>query len=249
MDAAGNLYGTTSNGGSGNCSGGCGTVFELSRGSSGWTEQTLSDFAGGTKGSFPRDNLILDTKGNLFGTTLYESDYYGNGIVFELTPGGGGWNEKVLHTFYGEYDGNHPVGELTFDAAGNLYGTTEEGGDSNGGTVFQLTPTSSGWTERVIHSFSGGTDGEFLTAGLAVDATGNLYGAAPAGGSGGRGTVFEMSPGSQGDWTLTTLYSFRGKSDGGNTVERLILDAAGNLYGTTSEYGKYGFGVVFEVTP
>jgi uncharacterized repeat protein (TIGR03803 family) len=251
IDAAGNLYGTTSLGGSTKCRGGCGTVFELSPNNGGWTEQVLYRFTGGSDGTDPRSKLIFDAAGNLYGTTYYVNGTY-PGTVFELTPSDSGWTETVLHTFSGRRDGANPVGELTFDTAGNLYGTTQDGGNPKKcgdycGTVFEMTPSPTGWTERVIHSFSGGADGNLVRAGLVVDATGDLYGATAAGGIGGSGTVFEMTPGSGGTWTLTTLYSFRGGHDGGNTDDSLILDSTGNLYGTTQQHGNNGFGVVFEV--
>jgi uncharacterized repeat protein (TIGR03803 family) len=248
MDSAGNLYGTTVAGGSTTCGGGCGTVYELASTNGGWSEHVLTTFSDGKEGSFPRGKLVFDAAGNLYGTTQNVHDYYGYGLVFELMPSGSGWKEVVLHTFSEENDGNTPIGELTFDAAGNLYGTTEEGGFNDRGTVFEMMPSSGGWTERVIHRFHNGSDGFSVLAGLVVDAAGNLYGATDGGGAGGYGVIFKMTPGS-GDWTLTPLYSFHGKSDGGNTVVSVTLDSAGNLYGTTLGYGKYGYGVVFEVAP
>jgi uncharacterized repeat protein (TIGR03803 family) len=253
MDSDGNLYGTTFYGGPGTCYGyygECGTVFELAPTGGGWTEHVLYNFQGQDKGdgSGPLDKLVFDAAGNLYGTTFYGGTESA-GTVFELTPSDSGWKEEVLHTFTGAKDGGAPNGELTFDMAGNLYGTTELGGDlkCGCGTVFELTPTSKAWKERVIHKFHNGKDGSNLLGGVVFDANGNLYGATVNGGASGYGTVFEMTPGSGDHWTLTPLYSFHGGRDGGIPYVGVILDAVGNLYGTTYRYGKDGCGVVFEV--
>src|SRR5664279_5403051 len=182
VDGAGNLYGTTSEGGTYiSCSGGCGTVFELTpNGSGGWTETVLHNFnSNGTDGANPYAGLIFDAAGNLYGTTTTGGTYY-VGTVFELSPSqGGGWTEKVLYSFnYNGTDGNYPQASLTIDAAGNLYGTTWAGGPYGYGygTVFELTPAAGGgWTETVLHNFVG-TDGAAPLAGLIFDAAGNLYG-------------------------------------------------------------------------
>jgi len=260
-DAAGNLYGTTVFGGTYSCS--CGTVFELTPdGSGGWTETVLYSF-NGTDGGYPQAGLIFDARGNLYGTT-YGDGYYGPGTAFELSPNqDGGWTETVLHTFGNGTDGAAPYAGLIFDAAGNLYGTTTAGGTYNSclysanycGTVFELTPTvGGGWTEQVLHSFNG-TDGAVPYAGLVFDAAGNLYGTTDVGGTDDAGTVFELTPAAGGGWTETVLYSFCAQpncTDGGNPSASLILDAAGNLYGTTDYGGTYcpqGCGTVFELTP
>jgi uncharacterized repeat protein (TIGR03803 family) len=181
--------------------------------------------------------------------------------VFELTPAaGGGWTEKVLHNFNENgTDGALPRAPLIFDAAGNLYGTTEYGGtyyDSDLGTVFELTPTAGGgWTETVLHNFNG-TDGEFPYSSLIFDGAGNLYGTTSAGGTYSSclsgyycGTVFELTPAAGGGWTETVLHSFGNGTDGYSPSAGLIFDAAGNLYGTTPHGGTYEGGTVFEVTP
>jgi uncharacterized repeat protein (TIGR03803 family) len=198
FDAAGNLYGTTVNGGTGsNCVLGCGTVFELTPAAGGgWTEQVLHSFNNnGADGSTPFAGLIFDAAGNLYGTT-FAGGTYGYGTVFELTPAaGGGWTETVLHNFGNGTDGTAPYAGLIFDAAGNLYGTTSYGGTYNYGTVFELTPAAGGgWTETVLHNFGNGTDGITPYAGLIFDAAGNLYGTTFVGGTYGYGTVFEVTP-------------------------------------------------------
>jgi uncharacterized repeat protein (TIGR03803 family) len=176
--------------------------------------------------------LIFDHAGNLYGTTQ-QGGTYGFGTVFELTSrAGGGWTENVLYSFGANgTDGVEPYAGLIFDDAGNLYGTTFVGGTYNGGTVFELTPQAGGgWTEKVLHSFGNGTDGFQPYAGLIFDGTGNLYGTT----YGGAGAVFELTPQAGGGWTEKVLHRFNSNgTDGYLPLGGLILDAAGNLYGTT----------------
>src|ERR1039458_6316092 len=167
--------------------------------------------------------------------------------------------EKVLYSFGNGTDATYPVAGLIFDAAGNLYGTTEHGGAyqcSGGGgcgTVFELSPDGSGgWTATVLHSFGNGTDGIDPNGGVIFDAAGKLYGTTLEGGAYGYGTVFELSPNGGGGWTETVLYSFCSQTnctDGDAPYAGLIFDPAGNLYGTTLGGGTYNYGAVFEVTP
>jgi uncharacterized repeat protein (TIGR03803 family) len=203
VDAAGNLYGTTSGGGTI----GYGTVFELTpTGGGTWTE-VLHSFGDGTDGLYPWAGLIFDAAGNLYGTTS-EGGTYDGGTVFELTPAaGGGWTEKVLHSFGNGNDGAYPhYAGLIFDAAGNLYGTTSGGGTYGGGTVFELTPAGGGsWTETVLHSFGNGTDGAEPYAGLVFDAVGNLYGTTLGGGTYNYGTVFELQTAATYTLTVSTV--------------------------------------------
>ena len=236
-------------------------------------EQVLHSFnQNGTDGFYPSAGLIFDAAGNLYGTTPAGGSgcvpYFGCGTVFELTPTAYvGWTERVLYSFcVGNCDdGSQPFAGLIFDAAGNLYGTTHRGGGFNLGTVFKLSPNGNGgWTETVLHSFSYGTDGIYPSAGLIFDATGNLYGTTTEGGTGsgcgndGCGTVFELSPNGNGGWTETVLYSFCSQTnctDGATPVAGLILDAVGNLYGTTNAGGNffsncpYLCGTVFKLSP
>jgi uncharacterized repeat protein (TIGR03803 family) len=248
FDAAGNLYGTTYAGGTYYQ---YGTVFELTPAAGGgWTEKVLHNFvANGTDGYYPWAGLAFDRFGNLYGTTSTGGTYEG-GIVFELTPAGsGGWTETVLHRFGNAMDGSGPLAGLIFDAAGNLYGTTSGGGTYDG-TVFELTPAGGGsWTEKVLWSFGSGTDGFAPQVGLVFDAAGNLYGTTPWGGTNGYGTVFELTPAGSGGWTEAVLHNFNefGNGDGYYPLAALILDAAGNLYGTTSVGGTYNNGTVFEL--
>jgi len=246
----GSLYGTTfSEGGNG-----CGIVFKLSSPAQvapnvtgGWTETVVHRFTGGADGCGPSGDLVFDQAGNLFGTTVYGGSP-GLGTVFELMPSGGGWTETVIYSFNGE-DGQQPwYSGVILDKAGNLYGTTVYGGSGGCdfgpcGDVFQLTPAGSGWTESVIHNFQGGSDGAQPVGGLLADQQGTLYGAAAGHGTGGGGTVFTLKRQYDG-WMFTVLYSFAGREFEGPYAP-LVLDAAGNLYGTTyadDNYGCFGQG-------
>jgi uncharacterized repeat protein (TIGR03803 family) len=255
FDAAGNLYGTTSQGGGGVCGEYCGTVFELTpKTGGGWTERVLHIF-NITDGQGPGGGLTFDGAGNLYGTTGV-GGAYGVGTVFELSHmADGRWAEGVLHSFNSNgKDGVAPAGGLIFDASGNLYGTTVNGGThGNAGTVFELSPKAGGgWTERILHSFgSNSVDGGAPAAGVILDAGGNLYGTTQAGGISNSGTVFELSPAAGGGWKEKILHYFdSGVNDGRNPYGNgLILDAAGNLYGTTMEGGASGEGTVFQLSP
>lgn len=304
LDSAGNLYGTTHFGGdetSPNCLGssgaghppGCGVVYKLTPAESGpWTQTVLYTFTAGSDGAFPWAGVILDSSGNVYGTTVTGGHAFscnagggGCGVVFKLTPTDKGpWTESILHAFTGHADGNQLLGGLTFDAGGNLYGVTYEGGDTSVscfgpnypgcGTVFQLTPNSSGpWTETVLHRFTGGTDGATPLFNVILDSSGNVYGTTIYGGDltarncpggygndspAGCGVVFELT---QGTWEETVLYAFAGGSAGQVGLSQLVLDSAGNLYGTTADGGDFapqecqstysffsGCGVVFKLT-
>ena len=263
FDAAGNLYGTTAYGGVGQCSdkygSGCGTVFELIPNFDGtWSETTLYSFGGGTDGGKPAAGLAFDSFGNVYGTSVSggtgdceQYGYSGCGTVFELTPNpGGGWTESVLHSFTGTADGAVPQCMLTLDPSGNLYGTTYFSGDCDYcGTVFELSPNpDGGWTENLLHKFTGGRDGAQPWAGpLIFDSQGNLYGTAEWGGKG-YGTVFELMPVGDGTWKGSLLHSFTKGYDGAWPHSGVAFDTAGNLYSTTSGGGTYGYGVVFKLT-
>jgi uncharacterized repeat protein (TIGR03803 family) len=250
-DAAGNIYGTTIGGGTGKCSKmGCGTAFKLNKsGQQVW----LYSFKGGN-GLNPDAGLLRDAAGNLFGTTVYGGDTNcappeGCGTVFELDKTGK--QGTVLHKFTGTPDGWFPEALLVEDPAGNLYGTTYLGGSSSLGAVFKIDKTGK---ETILHSFAGppdgGGDGAFSYQGVIRDSAGNLYGVTDAGGAYGAGVVYERN--ARGKETL--LYSFTGFSDGSGPNSVLLMDADGNLYGTTKgggngECGGTGCGVVFELSP
>jgi uncharacterized repeat protein (TIGR03803 family) len=203
--------------------------------------------------------LISDAAGNLYGVDDggHISRTCGCGTVFELSPNSsGGWTKTILYSFLGGSDGSYPAAPLVFDAAGNLYGTTAQGGLYNNGTIYKLTPTSSApWTEQILYSFTGGSDGTDPGYGLTLDASGNFYGTTFAGGIG-SGVVFELSPVSGGTWSLNVLHTFTYGTDGGYPEGTLIFDSAGSLYGSTSSGGDKscpvgvdGCGVIFRFTP
>jgi len=246
-DGLDGFYGTTTNGGNadGGCDGGCGTIFDITRTGS---ETIIYAFPYGTNGAFPIAGLTQQRDGSYVGTTQ-NGGAYGEGMVFELTPYDA---ELVLYSFRGGRDGAAPRAGLIADKAGNLYGTTSDGGgkgcyDHYGcGTVFELSPDGE---ETVLHSFSAGRDGNFPWAGLLLDKEGNLYGTTVYGGAQNCGTVFKLTP--QG--AETVLHAFKGGSDGCNPYYAPIADDQGNLYGTTffggAEGCEDGCGTVFKISP
>ena len=253
VDAQSNLYGTTIFGGKGRCNGhGCGVVFELIPSANGsWKKKVLNYFSGNV-GVNPASGLIFDQIGNLYGTTTdWSYSYTGPGTVFELTPNSdGSWTKSTLHTF-DDTDGYNPSVGLIFDPVGDLYGTTDFGGANGEGVVFQLTPNSDGsWTENVLYSFSGGSDGWRPQGRPVRDSAGNLYGVTTFGGQADCGVVWELTPNSDGSWTESTAHAFTGGKDGCNPWgTSLVLDGVGNVYGTTNSGGTQGCGVVFKLTP
>ncbi|HEY3638991.1 MAG TPA: choice-of-anchor tandem repeat GloVer-containing protein [Rhizomicrobium sp.] len=239
-DASNALYGTTTGGGAS----GQGTIFRVK----GNKEAVLYSFAGGTDGADPQAGLAMDAAGNLYGTTS-SGGSSGNGTVFELVAPktkNGAWTETVLYSFGTGTDGATPIGGVTLDAAGNLYGTTSVGGASGYGAIFQLKPGAT-WTENILHSFQGTTDGSYPYAGLVSDAAGNLYGAATDGGTNGGGSIFELTP-SGGSWNFSVISSVPGWGISG-TFRDLMVDSSGNIYGTTHCDGSYDAGTVYELSP
>jgi len=251
-DKAGNLYGTTTTGGTagpGCQSSGCGVLFKLAPGG---TESVLYAFQGGNDGIGPYGSLLMDKAGDFYGVTGGGGNGGGWGTVFKLTPEG---TESVLYSFQGGSDGRFPFAPLIADRKGNLYGTTDEGGNYIGsdcsefgcGTVFKVQPDGNKIT---LYEFQGGSDGALSYGGVIADSAGNLYGTTGAGGDGGCGgggcgTVFKLAP----DGTETILYAFRGDTDGDEPEAGLVMDNGGNLYGTTFLGGAGSAGTVFEVSP
>jgi uncharacterized repeat protein (TIGR03803 family) len=209
------------------------------------TENVLHTFQGGSDCS-AYGSLILDPSGNLYGTAT--GSFGTNGEVYELIPGAGGWTETVIYNFGNPPDGQAPEGGVVRDAAGNLYGSTSRGGTSGRGTIYELTYASGSWTETVLYSFTGGTDGASPEGSLTLDQAGNLYGTTTYGGGSNAGVVFKLTHNSSG-WTESVLYSFTGSNDGGEPMSGVIFDPAGNLYGTATQVGTLDSGVVFKLTP
>ncbi|MGA3351197.1 MAG: choice-of-anchor tandem repeat GloVer-containing protein [Candidatus Sulfotelmatobacter sp.] len=238
LDPSGNLYGTTYAGGEF----GAGNVYKLAPDGSSWKYSTLYSFTGELDGDGPGFGTLAVYNDVLFGTT--EGGGY-LGVAFKVGRSENGWRENVVHSFGQGTDGNEPIGGVVIDKAGNVYGTTLLGGTYGNGTVYQVTQSG---VERVIYSFTGGSDAVNPGAAVTLDAEGNLYGTTSFGGAYGDGAVYKLSP--AGDrWKETVLYSFRNLNDGQNPVGGLVLDKAGNLYGGTFDGGANGGGTVYELSP
>lgn len=287
FDRGGNLYGTTHNGGNMQLCGlqGCGTAFKLSHHSGGWLLESLY-VSNGSSDAYPEAPIVIAPDGSLYSSA---QGNYDCGIVFRLQPplsvcksASCPWTKTVAYAFNGSGDGCHPLGAQVFDSsgnlygvtldgvlyqltpqqnqwtenalttqlspysgpimdsAGNLYGTNDVGGAYNGGTLYELVHSGSGWTLNTLVNFGNG-NGTTPVGGLVMDAQGNIFGTTSRGGQNNGGTAFELSP-NGGGWTLTTIYNFpqqRGEPDA-----TLTLDAQGNLYGTTNNSG----GTVFKLT-
>jgi uncharacterized repeat protein (TIGR03803 family) len=252
LATSGTLLGVTVDGGANRR----GTVFQLAPSanpSDPWTETILYSFAAAPDGGFPSSDLVMDNSGNLYGVTLL-GGANNVGAVYRLSPPvsqGAPWTETVLFSFSGP-DGSSPFGRLLLDKSGALYGTTSGGGPSQAGTVFKLTPQAGDfWTQEVLYSFSGGSDGGNPEAGVIMGQNGRLFGTASTGGTGtlSGGVVFRLDPPIVvgGAWTETVLKSFGGP-DGFRPLSRLV-SRNGALYGTTSAGGLNGTGTVFKLVP
>ncbi len=238
------LYGTTSSGGAENF----GTVFSLRPPATAckaalcpWTETVLYSFTGGADGGDPEyGDLAFDKAGNIYGTA-YLGGNSGNGVVFKLTPSGSGWTQSVLWRFSGGSDGAGPLSGIIFDNAGNLYGTTSYGSSSYLGTVYELSPTQSGWSQTTLYSFTESDTGGGA-GGLIMDARGNLFGI-----TGFVGAAYELTP-RDGSWSFTLLQTFTG---GGYppSLAAPTFDSQGNLYGPVPSGGGAGYGEIFKLAP
>lgn len=242
MDANGNIFGSTINGGANTW----GSVYELTRSDGSWNKTTLWAFTGDSDGGTPSSPVLLDTAGNVYGTTRFGG--IGDGTVFKVSQSNGVWTATALHAFNRDSEGGIPVG-LMFDSAGNLYGGTSEFGTGGGGTVYKLHPDSGNWTLSVLSNFPV-PSGPFT---LTMDPSGNLFGATEFGG-GGFGSVFKLTN-HNGIWARTDLHDF-GFSTGAYPDSNLLLDANGNVIGSALEGGfnnqctnQDGCGVVWEITP
>jgi len=187
--------------------------------------------------------------GHLYGAAT-AGGTYGSGVVFELTPSGGGeWDFKTIYSFRGQPDGSFPYGALLFDASGNIYGTTYYGGANNIGAVYKLSRRPIGeWNENVLYSFQGGTDGNSPISNLVFDGAGNLYGTTSVGGFG-SGTIFQLSPVGGGQWTETVVHLFQGPPDGAFAYKGMVVDRFGKFYGATVHGGDHDDGSIYKFTP
>jgi uncharacterized repeat protein (TIGR03803 family) len=249
LDPQGNIYGTAVTGGTGACEGGCGVAYKLTNSGGTWTQHVIHFFSGGNDGSGPGAGLTIDDQGNLFGMAP-TGGAYGLGLIYRLHPeASGSWTFKVVHAFTGGADGaTGSAGRLLLQA-GHIYGVATAGGANGKGVAFELTPSgTSGWSFRTIYAFMGQPDAGFPYGGLLLDASGNLYGTTYYDGANNLGCVYQLSPAAMGRWTERVLYSFRGGADGQNSISNLVADAAGNLYGTTSEGGAgCSCGIIFKL--
>ena len=235
------LYGTTLNGGNNDA----GVVFSLDRSG----ETILYSFSGqGTDGANPAGGVIFDRQGEFAGTTTQGGDE-DVGTVFTLTPSGDLWQHTTIHNFHQFQDGYDPMDGLIMSDDGTLYATTAKGGRSLDGVVFSMSRNETDWNFTTLYSFDPhGNDGIFSTASLILGSTGLLYGTTAFGGghnSESNGTVFSLTL----DGAETLLYSFTGGVDGSAPMSGVVMDGAGNIYGTTSAGGKFGQGVIFKLTP
>jgi len=261
----GSIFGVTNAGGGYNEDG---ILLQLSPdGNGGWNEQAIHVFEGGNDGATPSP-VIFDARGNLYGEAVNFGEY-GCGLIYEFSPNGSSWSKmKVLYSFTCGSDGGSPSGGLTFDAAGNLYGTTGKGGDVNlcqsepwnvgCGVIFKLTPGANDtWTESVLYTFTGQGDGYAPQGGLSLDTSGNFYGTTEYYGynkaDGGWGLIFELSPQPQGQWKYSMLHRFPGGTGGQLPFSNLVV-SNGKVYGTTWNGGLMsacngsGCGIAYELS-
>ena len=262
FDANGNLDGVTTEGGTfGQDCGtqlgdGCGTLYQLTRSGSGWTENVLHSFQPTNDGAGPYGGVVLDAAGSIYVTTF--GDSFGErpgvscgGTVIQFTQSGGNWQSTLLHLFGQQLDGCEPFGGMIFDPSGNLYGATpaiEEGGPVGSGEVYELSYSpSNGWQYSILFEFpNDGYEGPVST--LLMDSAGNLYGTTRSYGLHRYGEVFELAR-NGGGWTYIDLHDFTGGADGGYPYGSLVQDSAGNVYGTAETGGAYNHGVIFALTP
>ena len=213
------------------------------------TTKVIYSFAGGSDGEYLDTELVHDSAGNLYGTSV-QGGAHSSGTVFQVTPAG---LHTVLYSFTGGADGGEPYKGVTLDAAGNLYGTAVTGGggacEGGCGVVFKLTNSGGTWNQTVIHTFSG-NDGSGPGSPVAFDKQGNLYGTTPTGGGiYNMGVVYRMSPNGTGGWNFRVIHTFTGGVDGGGgSAGKILIDPAGNLYGVCTVGGANGFGIVYQMS-
>ncbi len=246
-DGQGNIYGTTTIGGTKEL----GVVYEMMPPvppSKAWAEQVIWNFTG-PAGEHPQNAVVFDSNGSLLGTAK-QGGANGFGTVFKLTPSGNTWTETNIYDFQGGTDGQYPIAGLMIDSSGNLYGATSDGGDGGGGTVFELIPSGSGYTFKLLYSFSGQQGkncGPWAT--LSMDAPGSLYGTTYCDGLYNVGSVFKLAN-TQNDWTYTSLHDFPAfRGDGESPISNVTFNSNGALWGTASRDSGPGTGLVWEIIP
>jgi uncharacterized repeat protein (TIGR03803 family) len=244
-DVAGNFYGSTQQGGALNNNG---VIFEFSTNGDGtWTESFPYQFGEGKTYS-PVGPMIIDAKGNLYGTTQ-SGGAYGWGSIYKLSLVNGAWTFVSLYDFPPSVNYGYPPmpGRLVMDSTGNLYCNTQYGGTYGIGELFKLTPTVGYWKYSLIHTFNGSSDGGFPSGALAVDHAGSIYGTTLAGGLFQYGVVYKFVPGTNGRWNESVLHNFASTNDGYNS-QGVILDSLGNVYGLAEYGGADQYGVAYEIS-
>jgi uncharacterized repeat protein (TIGR03803 family) len=248
FDRRGSLYGMTPTGGAN----GLGTIYEMRPLSNGaWRLRVIHTFSGGADGSSgSAGRLLLDRAGNLYGVATV-GGANGKGVAFQIIHSETtGWTLIPLYAFQDQPDGALPYGGLIFDKAGNLYGTTYYAGANDVGTVYKLTHANGSWTETVLYSFKGGTDGSSPISTLVSDANGNLYGTTSDGGTGcACGVIFKLARGANNTWTESVPYRFPGAPGAGFSYNGMVADSAGNFYGATTHGGPTNDGTVYQFVP
>jgi uncharacterized repeat protein (TIGR03803 family) len=257
IDQAGNLFGTTYGGGAHGGLQGYGVVYKLALRGSSWLLTPLYNFEAGQDGAYPTAPPVIASNGVLYGNTRGGAgtrcnEGIGCGTLYELQPPAGicgrvqcYWNESVLYRFTGSTDGGNPVGTLTLDASGNMYGATNAGGDTGSGVAFKLARSGGTWTQNVIYSFDTPSDGLQPVSTLTFDASGNLLGVAGSGGAHNFGTIFKLTEGGLG-WSISNIFDFDDTLYGAGD---LLRDSDGNFFGAAGAGGEFGHGAVFELSP
>ena len=245
LDSNGDLFGVTASGGSN-----YGLVYELVNSGGVYSEKILYAFSGGADGSIPDAGVTLDSRGNIYGTTV-EGGADGWGAVYELVNNGGAYSEETLYSFTDGSDGASPQAGVTLDARGDIFGTTQGDGTTTLGFVFELVNSSGTYTETTLHAFSNANnDGKAPESAVVMDANGNLFGTTEyGGGSANDGTVYELVySSSTGSYTEQILYAFTGGTDGDQPTAGLFLDSSGDLFGSSPKGGSSGDGVTWELS-
>jgi uncharacterized repeat protein (TIGR03803 family) len=249
MDSSGNLYGSAPLDGEY----AAGVIYELANSGGTYTESVIYAFKGHSDGAFPYGDLAMDAKGRLYGTTYNGAGgncAFGCGTVFQLTNKSGLWTKKVLHLFKkNKVDGWYPAAGVALDSKGNIYGTTNFGGSAGVGTIFKLSPPAkkkTGYKETILHAFAGANDGCHPYSGVVPDSSGNFYGTTSGCGQFGYGTVYQLAPSGK-TYTNNVIFQCNG-GQGYWPYENagfVAVDPSGNVYGTASLGGAYGYGTVF----